>query len=232
AEQILNFFQKGEIRNAVNMPGLSPESYAKLESYRDLMMKLGRLVAQMAEGGLRQLTVSYSGEVAEHDIRFLTLVFLEGLLGVFLQEGVNLVNASILARERGIKVVETISSETEDFASLVRVEALTDRDGCSVVGTLYGRKDARLVQINGYSVEAILSGHLLIFSNQDMPGVVGKIGTILGNSDINIAEMRLGRKASGGMATAIISVDSQVPDAVLEEIRALPRISYAKAVKL
>ncbi|MFQ5826565.1 MAG: phosphoglycerate dehydrogenase, partial [Dehalococcoidia bacterium] len=210
AEQILSFFQKGEIRNAVNVPVLSSESYAELKPYWGLMAKLGRLVAQLAEGGLRQLTISYSGEVADQEIRFLTVTFLEGLLGVFLQEQVNLVNASILARERGIKVVKSISSETEDFASLVKVEAWTDRDGCSVAGTLYGRKDARLVQIDGYSVETILSGHLLIFSNPDMPEVVGRVGTILGNNHINIAEMHLGRKTSGGMATAIINVDSQV----------------------
>lgn len=232
AEQMLNFFQKGEVRNAVNLPALTPEAYSKLEPYRGLMAKLGRLVAQLAEGGLRQLTFSYNGEVADYEIRFLTVSFLESLLGIFLQQQVNLVNASILAKERGIKVVENTSSETEDFASLVKVDARTDRDGCSVAGTLYGRKDARLVQINGYSVESVLSGHLLIFSNRDLPGVVGRVGTILGNSHINIAEMHLGRKASGEMATAIINVDSQVPDVVLQEIRALPQISYAKSVKL
>lgn len=232
AEQVVNFFQRGEIRNAVNVPTLSTEALQKLEPYLALMEKLGRVVAQLAEGGLRQVRISYSGEVSNCDIRYLTVIFLKSLLEHFLREGVNLVNAFILARERGIRVIENITSETEDFASLIQVETVTDKEQGLVAGTLYGRKDARLVRINGYPVEVVLSGHLLIFSNQDMPGVVGRVGTILGNSRINIAEMHLGRKDTGGTATAIVSVDSQVPEVVLQEIRALPQIFYVRTVKL
>ncbi|MBI2877888.1 MAG: phosphoglycerate dehydrogenase [Candidatus Tectomicrobia bacterium] len=228
AEQVVSFFQKGEIRNAVNVPTLSAELLQKMEPYLGLMEKLGRLTAQLVEGGLRQVRISYSGEVSSHDIRYLTVVFLKGLLEHFLREGVNLVNALILARERGIRVVENITSETEDYASLIQVETVTDKEEGQLAGTLYGRKDARLVRINGYPVEVVLSGHLLIFSNKDLPGVVGRVGTILGSSQINIAEMHLGRKDSGGTATAIVSVDSQVPESVLQEIRALPQIFYVR----
>ena len=184
------------------------------------------------EGGLKEVKINYYGEIAELETRYLTASLLKGLLEHFIKERINLVNSAIIAKERGIKVTETILSQTENYSSLIRLEAITDKETGSVAGTLYGRRDARLVEINNIPLEAILSGHMLVFYNQDMPGVIGKIGTILGNNKINIAGMNLGRKTIGGMATALVSVDAEIPESVLAEIRAWPIILYAKKVKL
>jgi D-3-phosphoglycerate dehydrogenase len=232
AQQIIDYFKHGEIRNAVNLPSMNAELYAQMETYITLAEKLGSLEAQLLEGGIKEVKISYSGEVTKLEIRYLTASLLKGLLEHFVKERINLVNSAIIARERGILVTETILSQPKNYSSLIQLEVFTDKENGSVAGTLYGQRDARLVAINSYPLEAVLSGHMLVFHNQDMPGVIGKIGTILGNNQINIAGMNLGRKAIGGMATALVNVDSEIPESVLEEIRALPNILYVKKVKL
>jgi D-3-phosphoglycerate dehydrogenase len=144
----------------------------------------------------------------------------------------SLVNAPHLARERGIRVDETISSEAEDYSSLITVELTTDNSKRRVAGTLFGRKEPRIVRVDDYRMEAVPSGYMLVFSNQDTPGVIGKIGTILGSNQINIAGMQLGRVAPHGMAVAVVNVDSTIPPAVLHEIRMLPNLFDAKLVEL
>lgn len=232
AQQMISFFKHGEVKNAVNLPSMNAELYARMGPYITLAEKLGGLEAQLLEGGLKEVKINYYGEIAELETRYLTASLLKGLLEHFIKERINLVNSAIIAKERGIKVTETILSQTENYSSLIRLEAITDKETGSVAGTLYGRRDARLVEINNIPLEAILSGHMLVFYNQDMPGVIGKIGTILGNNKINIAGMNLGRKTIGGMATALVSVDAEIPESVLAEIRAWPIILYAKKVKL
>jgi D-3-phosphoglycerate dehydrogenase / 2-oxoglutarate reductase len=232
AHQMISFFKHGEIKNAVNLPSMNAELYARMEPYITLAEKLGSLEAQLLEGGLKEIKISYYGEVAELEIRYLTASLLKGLLEHFIKERINSVNSAIIAKERGIKVTESILSQQENYSSLIRLEAITDKEAGSVAGTLFGRRDARLVEINSSPLEAILSGHMLVFYNQDMPGVIGKIGTILGNNKINIAGMNLGRKTIGGMATALVSIDAEIPESVLTEIRAWPIILYAKKIKL
>jgi len=142
------------------------------------------------------------------------------------------VNAPHLAKERGIRVSETISSEVEDYSSLITVELTTDKAQRQVAGTLFGRKEPRIVRVDDYRLEAVPSGFMLVFSNQDTPGVIGKIGTILGNNQINIAGMQLGRVALHGMAVAVVNIDSPIPSAIMHEIRLLPNIFYATLVEL
>jgi D-3-phosphoglycerate dehydrogenase len=145
---------------------------------------------------------------------------------------VNVVNAPHLARERGIRVDETISSEAEDYSSLITVELTTDNSKRRVAGTLFGRKEPRIIRVDDYRMEAVPSGYMLVFANQDTPGVIGKIGTILGSNQINIAGMQLGRVAPHGMAVAVVNVDSTIPPAVLHEIRMLPNLVDAKLIEL
>jgi D-3-phosphoglycerate dehydrogenase len=193
---------------------------------------LGSFVVQMAEGGLQEMAVRYSGDAATLEFKPITAALLTGLLKKSLPEHVNVVNAPHLAKERGIRVSETISSDVADYSSLITVELTTDKSKRQVAGTLFGRKEPRIVRVDDYRLEAVPSGFMLVFSNQDTPGVIGKIGTILGNNHINIAGMQLGRVAPHGMAVAVVNVDSPIPPAIMHDIRLLPNIFYATLVEL
>lgn len=234
AQQMVDFFTKGRIVNAVNMPSLEPDVLAGIRPYLDLAEKLGAFSAQFLEGAVKEVSIEYTGEVADHEakvLKVLTVAALKGLMGPH-KENVNMVNAPILARERGIRVVESISRDVEDFASLIKLDLKTERTSGSVAGTLFADKEPRIVLIDQYRLEAVPSGHMLVFSNKDTPGVIGRIGTIMGNNSINIAGMQLGRTQPHGMAVAILNVDSQVPQNVLDQIRELPNIVFVKTIKL
>jgi D-3-phosphoglycerate dehydrogenase len=232
ARQILEYLKYGSIRNAVNVYPLDADMLRKVEPYMNLARQLGSFVVQMVEGGLKEVSVRYSGEAADLEIKPITAALLTGLLKKSLPEHVNVVNAPHLARERGIRVHETLSSDVEDYSSLITVELTTDKAKRQVAGTLFGKKEPRIVRVDDYRMEAVPSGYMLVFSNQDTPGVIGKIGTILGGNQINIAGMQLGRVAPQGMAVAVVNVDSAIPPDILLEIRRLPNIFYARLVEL
>lgn len=232
AQQVIGYLKFGSIRNAVNVYPLDAEMLRKVEPYMNLAEKLGSFIVQMVDGGLREVSVRYSGDAADLEVKPITAALLTGLQKKSLPERVNVVNAPSLARERGIRVDETISSEAEDYTSLITVELTTDKSKRRVAGTLFGRKEPRIVRVDDYRMEAVPSGYMLVFSNQDTPGVIGKIGTILGSNKINIAGMQLGRMAPHGMAVAVVNVDSTIPPAVLHEIRMLPNLFDAKLVEL
>jgi len=234
ARQMVEFFVRGRIMNAVNVPSLDPEVLTVIRPYLDLAEKLGCFSSQFLEGAVTEVSIKYIGEVAEQDdkaLKTLTVAALKGLLSPH-KENVNLVNAPVLARERGIKVTESNTLDTEDFASLIKIDLKTEKESGSVAGALFADKEPRIVFIDQYRLEAIPSGHMLVFSNRDIPGVIGRIGTIMGNNNINIAGMQLGRTTLQGMAVAVLNVDSAVPQEVLDKIRALPNIVYAKPIKL
>jgi D-3-phosphoglycerate dehydrogenase / 2-oxoglutarate reductase len=232
AQQMIDYLSYGSIRNAVNVYPLDAEMLRQVEPYMALAELLGSFVVQMAEGGLKEVAVRYSGDAAALEFKPITAALLTGILKKSLPEHVNVVNAPHLARERGIRVSETISSEVEDYSSLITVELTTDKTKRQVAGTLFGRKEPRIVRVDDYRLEAVPSGFMLVFSNQDTPGVIGKIGTILGSNQINIAGMQLGRVALHGMAVAVVNVDSSIPPAIMHEIRRLPNIFYATLVEL
>jgi D-3-phosphoglycerate dehydrogenase len=232
AEQMLDFFVHGQIKNAVNMPNLDAESYHALQPYLALATKLGAFQVQRVEGGITDVTVSYSGEVVALGVKPMTSAVLCGVLGHFLGQQVNYVNAPFLARERGIRVVERQQQDPEDYASLIEVEIGTESQRSRVAGTLFGRDDARIVSIDSFAIEAVPEGHMLLFSNQDTPGVIGRIGTIFGNAGINIAGFRLGRTAPHGTAVCVVNVDSEIPSDVLDAIRSMPNLLYVKTVNL
>ena len=232
AEQMLDFFLHGQIKNAVNMPNMDAESYRALQPYLALATRLGAFQVQRIEGGITDVTVSYSGEVAKLGVKPMTAAVLCGILGHFLGQQVNYVNAPFLARERGIRVVERQQQDPEDYASLIEVEVGTESQRAQVAGTLFGRDDARIVSIDGFAIEAVPEGHMLLFSNQDTPGVIGRIGTIFGNAGINIAGFRLGRTALHGTAVCVVNVDSTIPPEVMDDIRDIPNLLYVKTVNL
>src|SRR5262249_31424048 len=209
-----------------------PEVLKELAPYLTLAQKLGSFLGQVARGRMAEVQLRYAGEVASHAVQPLTVTFLRGLLAVILEENVTDVNAPYLARQRGLRVVESKTPVSGDFASLLSATLTTDVDTWQVAGTIFNRKEPRIVEVDGYRMEAHPSDWMLVFSNDDVPGVIGRIGTLFGSHGINIAGMQLGRERPGGRAVSILNLDGAVPDHVLAEIRALPNIRSAVLVRL
>jgi D-3-phosphoglycerate dehydrogenase len=176
--------------------------------------------------------VKYVGDLLRYDVSPLTLSLIKGLLTPVLQETVNFVNALVIAKERGIKIVESKTAEVEDFTSLICVEVETDKGINSIEATLFTKVDPRIVKLNEFYVDAVPEGHMMFIQNNDVPGIIGQIGTILGRNKINIAGMSFGRDEKGGRAISVLNIDSDVPKNVMDEIRKAENILGAKLVKL
>lgn len=231
AQQVIDYLQKGIIRNAVNAPSVPLEILRKLQPYLALGEKLGKLASQLSEGRLAEIRLAFRGDIAALDCAPLTAATVQGVLSP-MHDAVNIVNALPIAKTRRVRVVENKSTEFTDFASLISVTLTTDRSQTEVAGTLFSLQDPRLVEVDGFRLEAHLDGLLLIYSNMDVPGVIGRIGTLLGRNGVNIAGMQLGRQQRGGRAVAVVNVDDPIPGPVLEEIRRFPDIVYAKLVRV
>ena len=233
AQQVADVLIRGIVRNAANVPSVDPEVLKELHPYLTLAEKLGSFLGQLADGRMAEVRLTYAGEVASLSTPPLTVSFLKGLLVSILgDEQVTDVNAPYLARERGLKITESVTQEREDYASLVTAELRTDKGLKQIAGTIFHRREPRIVGIDGYALEAVPAGWMLVFTNRDVPGVIGQIGTIFGSHRINIAGMQLGRERPGGEAVSILNLDGPVPDAVLQEIRNLPTIVSAKLIHL
>ncbi|MEE3626978.1 phosphoglycerate dehydrogenase [Nitrospirillum sp. BR 11752] len=230
AEQMSDFLVTGAVVNALNMPSVSAEDAPKLKPYMKLAEQLGGFAGQITETGLKSVTVEYEGQVADLNTRPLTAIVLMGLLSPLLAS-VNMVNAPVIARERDIKVAETKREEAADYQTLIRVVVQTERATRTVAGTLFGGEKPRIVQIEEVPVEAELSEHMLFIRNEDKPGFIGKLGTTLGDAGVNIATFHLGRTEAGANAIALVSVDQEVNDALLERIQGLPSVVRAKALR-
>ena len=227
AEQMSDFLLVGAVTNAVNMPSLSAEEAPRLKPYLTLAEQLGSFAGQLTETGLTGVTVAYEGHVAELNTRPLTAVVLQGLLKPLL-DSVNMVNAPVIARERDITVTEVKTEGPTDYQTLIRLTVKTERRERTVAGTLFGGRHARVVQIQDIHFEAELGRHMLYVRNQDKPGFIGKLGTILGDSGVNIANFNLGRAQKGGDAIALVEIDGPCPQPVLDRIHALPDVIQAK----
>jgi D-3-phosphoglycerate dehydrogenase len=232
AQQVAAFLESGTIQNAVNAPSLSPEVLQVLRPYLTLGEKLGSLVAQLAPEAVSELAIEVSGEVAERETKACTTAVLRGLLGRHLESGVNYVNAPAIARERGLRVVESKVQDRSDHQNAITVRA-TGAGGTTVVqGAVYDADTVRLTKVNDFRMEAVPEGHVLMLNNRDVPGVVGRVATLLGENRINIAGLELGRERVGGRAISFFHVDDPVPDAVLERLRTLPEIVSAQILEL
>ena len=232
AEQVSKFLLRGEVESAVNMPSVSREMLQLLRPHLLLGEKLGSFLAQLSPEPPTELSVEYAGQVAELDWRPVTHAILRGLLSPFLEDGVNYVNAPAIARERGIKVLEARSSRSSDFVNSITVRVVRASGESEVEGALFGTSTLRLVRIDDFYMEAVPEGYVLMLNNRDVPGVVGRVGTLLGAHGINIAGLELGREHVGGMAISFVHVDSAVPESVLEELRRSPDIISARLLKL
>lgn len=232
AEQMVDYLARGIIRYAVNVPSVSPELLAVLRPYLVLAEKLGSLQVQMLAKLPKEVHIEYGGEVTQYDVAPLTLAVLKGILTPIMESSVNYVNAPVVARERGIKVVESKSSRPSDFASSIAVRVKTKDKEIEVEGAIFGSSNPRIVKIDNFYLEAVPEGYILILHNRDVPGVVGAVGTLLGQKGINIAGLELGRERVGGMAISLIHVDDAVPKETLQALRSLPNIVNAELVKL
>ena len=232
AEQVASYLTTGSAKNAVNLPALSAEDLDRIGPYLDLTERLGSFLAQLTSRGPKRVEVVYGGPL-DNPMGPLAAAALKGLLGHFLSGArVNLVNGPILAKERGIEVVATLRSEMPVYTNLIELKVLTDEGERSVAGTFIHEGEPRIVRIDQFSVDAIPEGYMLVFTNDDRPGMIGLIGTLLGRHKINIAGMQLGRTKKNDMAVAILTVDDPIPEEVMEEVRAIPNISNANLVKL
>jgi D-3-phosphoglycerate dehydrogenase len=233
AQQIVNHLTRGTIQDAVNVPSISPELLEALGPYLTLCEKLGSMQGQMLTAAPQELAIEYAGEVADYDVKSLTLAVLRGLLNRMLDSSVvNYVNAPAIARERGIRIVEAKTSQPKGFANLITVTAGTASGTNIVAGAVFGQRVIRLVRINSFFLDADPQGYILMLHNRDMPGVVGSVGTLLGEAKINIARLELGRERIGGMAVSLIHVDDAIPNAVMDRLRTLPNIVSAQLIKL
>jgi D-3-phosphoglycerate dehydrogenase len=232
AHQVLNALRGRPVRNAVNMPPISPADAEKIGPYVELAEKLGSFQSQLIEGHVTEIHIDYSGEVTEHPTTMISIALQKGLIERFFGETVSYVNAPLIARERGIKVVETKSSTVEGFSSLISVTIKTDRSEKRAAGTIFGARDGRIVRVGDYHVDVVPQGYMLVISNEDRPGVMGALCTLLGKFGINIAAMSLGREKPGGRAVVILSLDSVVPDEVMDQIGLLDNIREARLVNL
>ena len=230
AEQMADFLLEGAIQNAVNMPSISPEEAPRLRPYLAMAEQLGSFAGQITESGLDAVTIEYSGRAAEMNTRSLTAAALMGLLQPLL-EHVNMVNAPVLARERGIEVTEVKRERAGDYSNLIGLTVRTERRTRVVEGSLLGGDRPRIVSIEGIKTEAQLGPHMLYIRNQDVPGIIGHLGKTLGDAGVNIATFSLGRTEAGGEAIALLEVDEDPVPAVLDALRALPAIRQVKVLR-
>ena len=229
AEQMADYLTTGAITNALNIPSMSAEDAAKLKPYLLLADQLGGFAGQLTETGLKQIKIEYEGKVGALNTKPLTAVALKGLLAP-LVEGVNMVNAPVIAKERGIDVSATSYDRVGDYQTLIRVTVVTEKRTRTVAGTLFADKP-RIVEVNGVKLEAGLSKHTLYVNNDDKPGFIGALGTVLGKAKVNIANFHLGRNEAGGEAIALVEVDQLVSADVLAEIARLPSVKQVKLLK-
>ena len=230
AEQIADFLLTGGVTNALNMPSLSAEEAPKLRPYMALAEHLGALVGQLEGDAIKGINIEVEGAAAELNQKPITGAVLAGLMGVY-SDTVNMVNAPFLAKERGLDVREVRHDREGDYSTLVRVTVTTAEGAKSVAGTLFANAEPRLVEIYGVKVEADLTGDMLYVVNVDAPGFIGRLGSTLGEAEVNIGTFHLGRRTAGGEAVLLLSVDAQVDDALKGKIAGLPGVKTAKALR-
>jgi len=230
AEQISDYLLTGAVTNALNMPSVSAEDAPKLAPYMKLAEQLGSFAGQVTVSGIQAVSIEYEGHAAELNTKPITAVILQGLLSPML-EGVNMVSAPAIAKERDIDVSEITHERPTEYQTLITVTVTTESQTRCVKGTLFAGKEPRIVDIKGISMDAKLGEHMLFLTNHDKPGFIGGLGMVLGNADINVATFNLGRAQEGGEALALIEVDHAVDDSVLDELRALPQVMRAQALR-
>jgi len=234
AEQMRDYFLTGALRGAVNVPAVGQKDMKLLQPYTALAESLGRFQAQIVARAVVEVKIQYSGDIVDIDAAPVTRAFLSGLLRD-VSARVNVVNAFLIAEERGIKVTTAYVRASSDSAA-IRTEIVTDKSEHSLAGNIFGyggqRREGRITEIDGFHIEATLQGHMLVMRNRDVPGVIGRVGTILGEGGVNISRFHLGRRERGGEAVAVIEIDVPLEKNVLESLRSLAQVISASQIEL
>ncbi len=229
AEQMSDYLLTGAITNAINMPSITADQATKMRPWIALAERLGAFAGQLTETAIKSVELVYEGHAADLNTRALTQAALSGLLKPALSD-VNMVNAPIVAKERGIQVSEVRRTQHGAYEGYMMLKVMTERQTRDVAGTVFSNGVPRLIQVKGIDMESHFTPHMLYVTNEDKPGFIGKLGTLLGDAKVNIASFNLGRTAAGGDAIALIEVDDAVPESVLAELRKIPVVKQAKAL--
>jgi D-3-phosphoglycerate dehydrogenase / 2-oxoglutarate reductase len=230
AEQISDYLNTGAVVNAINMPSVSAEDAPRLRPYMALAETLGSFAGQVIDSGLNSIRIEYEGDAAGLNTRPLTACALKGVLTPIM-DSVNMVNAPVVARERGIDVSEVKNERASEFQTLLRLTVGAQNRTFSIAGTLFGGSKPRIIDINGVPMEAAVGPRMLYTENEDMPGIIGSFGSIMGDARINIANFILGRTEPGGAAVALLELDQPIGDDLLAKVRAVPHVLSAKPLQ-
>ena len=217
AEAVISAFNDEPVLTALNAPSVDETAFPRIKPYIAVAETAGKVAAQLLDGRITSVEATYEGDIAEEDVELVTASALKGVFEP-LEWQVNSVNAPRLAEERGIDVTESKTRQTDDFQSLIRVTVHNGEDSIAVEGTLFAGDDPRIVRIDGFRVDAVPYGNMLVARNTDEPGVIGFIGTVLGDYDVNIAGMYNARETQGGQALTVYNLDQDLPDAAIETL--------------
>jgi D-3-phosphoglycerate dehydrogenase len=231
-EQVIETVRGGMVRNALNIPAVDPEVLKEMQPYLTLNDKLGKFAAQLVDGNVKSITIEYSGEAAKFNMKYLTIGAVKGFLSPAMGDSVNFVNAMPLAKERGIAVVEKTTTVTTDYPNLVSVTIETEKERRSVYGSLTIKKEAMIVKVDKFDVEIAPEKNIIVYKNYDKPGVIGRMGTVLGANNINIASFVLGRNKEEKIALGVVTVDNEVPKTIIDSIKNMEDIIEVKYITL
>ena len=231
---LINFFKTGEIRHAVNVASLDPKTLDALRGYLDAAYRLGLLMAQWHAGSIGSCQLNYRGEVADKDTKLLTAAFCAGLLEKAMADDVNIINSEMLLRERGIELTENRNRELGAFSSSITAEVSGSSQKVKAGVTVFGNNMSRLISIDDYRLEAYLDGHMLFFTHTDVPGIIGRVGTVFGQHQVNIGQMSVGRATQqpGGHAIGVLNLDGIPPKIALDQLMAINAIEKIQMVEL
>ncbi len=232
AEQIADYLNKGSVTNAVNVPSVSDDVLAQVGPYITLGEMLGSMHMQLAKGGVEEVALEYGGKLADLNVSPVTVAFLKGLFTPILKDAVNYVNAPIIARDRGIKVIESKTDKSADFTNSLSIKVTTDEGENVLVGTVFGKNEPRLVRLNSFRLEALPTGPMLLVFNNDVPGVIGALGTELGRNNVNISRMTVGREEESQQNIIFLGTDQLITKEIVEKVRAIENIDDAQAFLL
>jgi len=231
AKQVLRALKGEPIRSAVNVPVVSKESMEKMGTYIRLSEKLGRFASQTLSGSIEEIQVTAAGEISDEDVEPIRIAGVKGVLTPLLQEPPTFLNAEILAKNRGVKISET-KGDADNFTNLVTIDVTTSEGEKTVSGTVFEKKEFRLVEVDDYRIDAPMEKTMLFTHHADKPGVIGEVGTSLGDRGVNIAGMQVGRHEAGGEAVMLMEIDGEVPDEAIEELRRIDGVRNAYLLNL
>ncbi|OUJ19515.1 Phosphoglycerate dehydrogenase SerA [Methanonatronarchaeum thermophilum] len=230
ASHVLEALEGKPVRNALNVPAASSVEIDRIKPYLSLSERMGAFAAHFIEGSVEQIEITFAGNLSKENTEPVKTSALKGYLDTILQDPVNFVNAPVIARNRGIKVIESKTEESGDYNSLLTINITNHNTNIKISGTVFGKEDERVVQIGNYRIETKLTKNMLYTKHTDQPGVIGKVGNLLGQHGINVGSMQLGRLAEGGEAIMIMSIDEKIPQKTLQKLRKIPEIKQTKQI--